>query len=292
MCDPGEVEGREGREVGGVWLRCRARPRDRSHRHCLPPLSIRRSRRGTGGRGVELVTGGRNPEGDQARSRDRCPSSVGARLGSGYQTQHLTPTPSLTPQSFHGLPAQTSAFEKHSPTQSKGKQEDGSDGLWLPAEQTCREVVVARRPAHTWSLWPEHDLGPHFPAVLSRGRCLRHFSGPLSLAPGLKRIHALTTQAAYELHVDLEDFDNGTAFARYGSFGVGLFSVDPEEDGYPLTVAEYSGTAGRENGLGGGAPRASPVAPGSARPPPPAPRGPTLPLKGSSTVRTLRPACR
>uniref|UniRef100_H0V7A7 Fibrinogen C domain containing 1 n=1 Tax=Cavia porcellus TaxID=10141 RepID=H0V7A7_CAVPO len=61
---------------------------------------------------------------------------------------------------------------------------------------------------------------------------------------GLKRIHALTTQAAYELHVDLEDFDNGTAFARYGSFGVGLFSVDPEEDGYPLTVAEYSGTAG------------------------------------------------
>ncbi|EHB00220.1 Fibrinogen C domain-containing protein 1, partial [Heterocephalus glaber] len=61
---------------------------------------------------------------------------------------------------------------------------------------------------------------------------------------GLKRIHALTTQAAYELHVDLEDFDNGTAFARYRSFGVGLFSVDPEEDGYPLTVAEYSGTAG------------------------------------------------
>nr|XP_045001404.1 fibrinogen C domain-containing protein 1 isoform X1 [Jaculus jaculus] len=60
---------------------------------------------------------------------------------------------------------------------------------------------------------------------------------------GLKRIHALTTQAAYELHVDLEDFDNGTAYAHYGSFGVGLFSVDPEEDGYPLTVADYSGTA-------------------------------------------------
>ncbi|KAG8509469.1 Fibrinogen C domain-containing protein 1, partial [Galemys pyrenaicus] len=61
---------------------------------------------------------------------------------------------------------------------------------------------------------------------------------------GLKRIHALTTQAAYELHVDLEDFDNGTAYARYGSFSVGLFSVDPEEDGYPLAVADYSGTAG------------------------------------------------
>ncbi|KAM8801072.1 fibrinogen C domain-containing protein 1 [Rhynchonycteris naso] len=61
---------------------------------------------------------------------------------------------------------------------------------------------------------------------------------------GLKRLHALTTQAAYELHVDLEDFDNGTAYARYGNFGVGLLSVDPEEDGYPLTVADYSGTAG------------------------------------------------
>ncbi|XP_036073771.1 fibrinogen C domain-containing protein 1 isoform X1 [Rousettus aegyptiacus] len=61
---------------------------------------------------------------------------------------------------------------------------------------------------------------------------------------GLKRLHALTSQAAYELHVDLEDFDNGTAYAHYGSFGVGLFSVDPEEDGFPLTVADYSGTAG------------------------------------------------
>uniref|UniRef100_A0A673TDD7 Fibrinogen C domain containing 1 n=1 Tax=Suricata suricatta TaxID=37032 RepID=A0A673TDD7_SURSU len=61
---------------------------------------------------------------------------------------------------------------------------------------------------------------------------------------GLRRIHALTTQAAYELRVDLGDFENSTAHARYGSFGVGLFSVDPEEDGYPLTVADYSGTAG------------------------------------------------
>uniref|UniRef100_A0A8C8S736 Fibrinogen C domain containing 1 n=1 Tax=Pelusios castaneus TaxID=367368 RepID=A0A8C8S736_9SAUR len=61
---------------------------------------------------------------------------------------------------------------------------------------------------------------------------------------GLARIHALTTQASYELRVDLEDFDNGTAFAHYGTFAVGLFSVDPEEDGYPVTIAAYSGTAG------------------------------------------------
>lgn len=61
----------------------------------------------------------------------------------------------------------------------------------------------------------------------------------------------LTVQGSYELRIDLEDFDNGTAFAHYGSFGVGLFSVDPEEDGYPVSIADYSGTAGRVAELGG-----------------------------------------
>ncbi|XP_029470531.1 fibrinogen C domain-containing protein 1 [Rhinatrema bivittatum] len=61
---------------------------------------------------------------------------------------------------------------------------------------------------------------------------------------GLKKIHILTIQGNYELRVDLEDFENSTTFAHYGTFGVGLFSVDPEEDGYPLTIADYSGTAG------------------------------------------------
>lgn len=61
--------------------------------------------------------------------------------------------------------------------------------------------------------------------------------------------------------MDLEDFDNGTAYAHYASFGVGLFSVDPEEDGYPLTVADYSGTAGSATGcrgVGRGAAQQSP----------------------------------
>ncbi|XP_066568859.1 fibrinogen C domain-containing protein 1-like [Amia ocellicauda] len=70
---------------------------------------------------------------------------------------------------------------------------------------------------------------------------------------GMKRIHALTIQANYELRIDLEDFENSTAFAQYGTFGVGLFSVDPDEDGYPLTIADYSGTAGdsllKHNGM-------------------------------------------
>ncbi|XP_062310791.1 fibrinogen C domain-containing protein 1 [Osmerus eperlanus] len=70
---------------------------------------------------------------------------------------------------------------------------------------------------------------------------------------GLRRMHALTSQSNYELRIDLEDFENGTAFAQYATFGVGLFSVDPDEDGYPLTVSHYSGTAGdsllKHNGM-------------------------------------------
>ncbi|XP_023663621.1 fibrinogen C domain-containing protein 1 isoform X1 [Paramormyrops kingsleyae] len=70
---------------------------------------------------------------------------------------------------------------------------------------------------------------------------------------GMKQIHALSIQANYELRIDLEDFENSTAYAHYGTFGVGLFSVDPDDDGYPLTVADYSGTAGdsllKHNGM-------------------------------------------
>ncbi|MCJ8748715.1 hypothetical protein PDJAM_G00167980 [Pangasius djambal] len=71
---------------------------------------------------------------------------------------------------------------------------------------------------------------------------------------GLRQIHALSIQANYELRIDLEDFENSTAFAQYDMFGVGLFSVDPEDDGYPLTIGDYTaGTAGdsllKHNGM-------------------------------------------
>lgn len=46
------------------------------------------------------------------------------------------------------------------------------------------------------------------------------------------------------MRIDMADFDNATAFARYSDFSVGRDSVNPEEDGYPLTVDGYSGTAG------------------------------------------------
>lgn len=61
---------------------------------------------------------------------------------------------------------------------------------------------------------------------------------------GLRQIHSLSIQGNYELRIDLEDFENSTAYAQYGTFGVGLFSVDPDDDGYPLTVGDYSGNAG------------------------------------------------
>ncbi|KAG8447602.1 hypothetical protein GDO86_014926 [Hymenochirus boettgeri] len=61
---------------------------------------------------------------------------------------------------------------------------------------------------------------------------------------GLQRLHLLTMQAHYQLRIDLEDFENSTSYALYNTFGVGLFSVNPDEDGYPLTVSDYTGTAG------------------------------------------------
>lgn len=66
----------------------------------------------------------------------------------------------------------------------------------------------------------------------------------LTFSLGLRQMHALSIQANYELRIDLEDFENSTAFAQYDMFGVGLFSVDPEDDGYPLTIGDYTGTAG------------------------------------------------
>lgn len=89
-----------------------------------------------------------------------------------------------------------------------------------------------------------HCLKSSFPSerchqpLLTLSRCLPPTAG-------LKQIHALSIQGNYELRIDLEDFENSTAYAQYGTFGVGLFSVDPDDDGYPLTVGDYSGSAGK-----------------------------------------------
>ncbi|XP_078605257.1 microfibril-associated glycoprotein 4-like isoform X2 [Branchiostoma floridae x Branchiostoma japonicum] len=56
---------------------------------------------------------------------------------------------------------------------------------------------------------------------------------------GNDKLHQLTSQAQYELRVDLEDFEGNSAYAQYQVFTVGSEAVL-----YNLTVEGYSGTAG------------------------------------------------
>ena len=56
---------------------------------------------------------------------------------------------------------------------------------------------------------------------------------------GLRYIHRLTASASQELRVDLEDFENNTAYALYRNF-----TVAGAADQYRLQVSGYSGTAG------------------------------------------------
>ena len=53
---------------------------------------------------------------------------------------------------------------------------------------------------------------------------------------GLDRIHRLTKSEQNVLRVDLTDWTNETAYAKYGSF-----SVASESDGYRLDLENFSG---------------------------------------------------
>ena len=55
---------------------------------------------------------------------------------------------------------------------------------------------------------------------------------------GLDKIHRLTKSSSNKLRVDLEDFDDNTAFAEYSSFGVAN-----EADKYVLSLESYTGTS-------------------------------------------------
>ncbi|KAK2511031.1 hypothetical protein Q9233_017268 [Columba guinea] len=50
----------------------------------------------------------------------------------------------------------------------------------------------------------------------------------------MQALHLLTLQGRYELRVELEDFENNTAAATYGSFALSPHAVSAEEDGYTL----------------------------------------------------------
>ncbi|XP_033278653.1 microfibril-associated glycoprotein 4 isoform X1 [Orcinus orca] len=56
---------------------------------------------------------------------------------------------------------------------------------------------------------------------------------------GLQNLHLLTLKQKYELRVDLEDFENNTAFAKYAEFSISPNAVSAEEDGYSLHVAGF-----------------------------------------------------
>ncbi|KAJ0066218.1 hypothetical protein NL108_004119 [Boleophthalmus pectinirostris] len=57
---------------------------------------------------------------------------------------------------------------------------------------------------------------------------------------GLEAMHLMTKGKAYELRVDMEDFDGTAVYACYSSFAVG-----PESDGYRLSVGTFvKGAAG------------------------------------------------
>lgn len=77
----------------------------------------------------------------------------------------------------------------------------------------------------------------------------------LPLLPGLQNLHLLTLKHKYELRVDLEDFENNTAFAKYHDFSISPNAVSAEEDGYTLYVADFedggAGTPGRPSRGGG-----------------------------------------
>lgn len=67
---------------------------------------------------------------------------------------------------------------------------------------------------------------------------------------GLQNLHLLTLKQKYELRVDLEDFENNTAYAKYIDFSISPNAVSAEEDGYTLYVAGFEdGGAGTPLGF-------------------------------------------
>ena len=64
------------------------------------------------------------------------------------------------------------------------------------------------------------------------------------MSVGLETIFHLTWGAKYELRVDMEDFENGNAYAQYSSF-----SIDSEEDSYRLRLSGYVDGGAGEFGI-------------------------------------------
>ncbi|XP_049573240.1 fibrinogen C domain-containing protein 1-B-like isoform X2 [Syngnathus scovelli] len=56
---------------------------------------------------------------------------------------------------------------------------------------------------------------------------------------GLRNLHALTGSAGYQFRVDVKTSNGHECWAGYDDFSVGLNSLNPENDGYPLRVTGW-----------------------------------------------------
>ncbi|XP_049573250.1 microfibril-associated glycoprotein 4-like isoform X2 [Syngnathus scovelli] len=56
---------------------------------------------------------------------------------------------------------------------------------------------------------------------------------------GLRNLHALTGSAGYQFRVDVKTSNGHECWAGYDNFSVGLNSLNPENDGYPLHVTGW-----------------------------------------------------
>lgn len=75
---------------------------------------------------------------------------------------------------------------------------------------------------------------------------VRHFIIIFYFIPGLENIFLMTYREKYQLSVEMEDFDKGSACAQYS-----LFYIDPESTSYILHIGRFiNGGAGEKNTTG------------------------------------------
>lgn len=82
-------------------------------------------------------------------------------------------------------------------------------------------------------------MGRELPRARSQGSANQEPPTHPLTPPGLQNLHLLTLKQKYELRVDLEDFENNTASAKYAEFSISPNAVSAEEDGYTLYVAGF-----------------------------------------------------
>nr|KAG5700511.1 hypothetical protein BaRGS_025223 [Batillaria attramentaria] len=124
----------------------------------------------------------------------------------------------------------TKAVEKIGEKQNAlgDKLTEGIQNLGEKMSETLEKVIQRRRDGSVSfnRNWTEYEEG------------FGDLNGEFWL--GLSNIYRMTSSDRYSLRVDLEDFDNNTAFALYDTF-----YIDGPDQNYRLHLANYSGTAAK-----------------------------------------------